>query len=99
MEMQGVSVKESKQYRGGGPKTLCAGCRKPIRNGEPVVRCAPRRMICADCADAKRPVTCQKCHRTHSGEYSYLHGYNGTRRSVCYTCHLVEKAKEEATHE
>ena len=69
----------------------CVGCREHVKDGEPIVVCGPRRFLCADCSDVKRPFTCRNCRRVIVGTFAYRVRYPPKSALICADCRNVSK--------
>ncbi len=79
--------KASKTIRRG----RCVGCREYIKDDKPIVVCGPRRFLCADCSDSKRPMKCRNCRRVVAGMFGYRVRYDRKSALICADCHEVSK--------
>ena len=84
--IQGLASKAVRRGR-------CVGCREYLKDGVPVVCCGPRRFLCADCSNAKRPATCRCCRRRVTDMFFYRVKYTDKPGLICADCR--EKSKLE----
>ena len=64
----------------------CQGCGKQLADGEPLVKCGPRRFICAKCSNAEHPLRCWNCRRTVTGQFGFRTRYCSKSAMMCFDC-------------